>query len=162
MPALWKDERLRVTEVVVERIRSSQVHSLWRPELRPCQYQKWHLGCLRRTRSSCGARCGLASVANGCNCRRRGSDRNLRLALASGKTRRHVTQPVSCLPPLWLALGHRRGLAQCIQVAQAMNTKVSRGLLSKFCRLGEAPNPSIERTVTSGLRPLVTAAHVKR
>jgi len=24
------------------------------------------------------------------------------------------------------------------------------------------PNPSIERTVTSGLRPLVTAAHVKR
>jgi hypothetical protein len=26
----------------------------------------------------------------------------------------------------------------------------------------KAPNPSIERTVTSGLRPLVTAAHVKR
>jgi len=26
----------------------------------------------------------------------------------------------------------------------------------------ERPNPSIERTVTSGLRPLVTAAHVKR
>jgi len=28
--------------------------------------------------------------------------------------------------------------------------------------LRQGPNPSIERTVTSGLRPLVTAAHVKR
>jgi hypothetical protein len=26
----------------------------------------------------------------------------------------------------------------------------------------EPPNPSIERTVSSGLRPLTTAAHVKR
>jgi len=30
---------------------------------------------------------------------------------------------------------------------------------SSMCQV---PNPSIERTVTSGLRPLVTAAHVKR
>jgi len=29
-------------------------------------------------------------------------------------------------------------------------------------RSKQCPNPSIERTVTSGLRPLVTAAHVKR
>jgi len=28
--------------------------------------------------------------------------------------------------------------------------------------IAAGPNPSIERTVTSGLRPLVTAAHVKR
>jgi len=30
---------------------------------------------------------------------------------------------------------------------------------ARYCA---TPNPSIERTVTSGLRPLVTAAHVKR
>jgi len=34
------------------------------------------------------------------------------------------------------------------------------GAKTKLERVG--PNPSIERTVTSGLRPLVTAAHVKR
>ena len=31
----------------------------------------------------------------------------------------------------------------------------------RACHHG-APNPSIERTVSSGLRPLPTAAHVKR
>jgi len=35
-------------------------------------------------------------------------------------------------------------------------------LPTSFPAAAPRPNPSIERTVTSGLRPLVTAAHVKR
>jgi hypothetical protein len=35
-------------------------------------------------------------------------------------------------------------------------------LPASFPAAAPRPNPSIERTVTSGLRPLVTAAHVKR
>ena len=45
---------------------------------------------------------------------------------------------------------------------EAMNTKVSRSLSSKACTPSEWPNPSIEGTSTSGLRPLAAAPHVKR
>ena len=57
----------------------------------------------------------------------------------------------------WLAssFGH-----EVWQVGLGVGLVFLAAALVRFVR--EAPNPSIERTVSSGLRPLPTAAHVKR
>jgi len=53
------------------------------------------------------------------------------------------------------------GLARLRATHQFLQRSWSR-MLAIVCLIEHRPNPSIERTVTSGLRPLVNAAHVKR
>jgi hypothetical protein len=49
-----------------------------------------------------------------------------------------------------------------IEHTAAMNTKELRSLKPKLGQARGTPNPSIEGTSTSGLRPLAAAPHVKR